>query len=124
MQQPASLSVPESVQLFTEPVETQPAVAPVVTIASIDQVPNVQPLRSTPRVRRKYSEIQVITEPLVVVETAPGNVPQAPAVFDEEDAPRRRTPRLRKPRIAENESLIFVETKVTQVPDNPENPPA
>ncbi len=121
-QQPASLAVPESVQAIVEPVEMQPAVAAVVTIASIDQVPDVQPLRSAPRVRRKYSEIQAITEPLVVVETAQGNVPQAPAVIDEEDAPRRRTPRPRKPRLAENESLIFVETKVTQVPDNPENP--
>jgi ribonuclease E len=124
VKQPASLAVPESVQPVTEPAQTQPAVAAVATFASIDQVPDVQPLRATPRARRKYSEIQVITEPLVVVETAPGNMQQAPlAVIEEEDAPRRRAPRPRKQRIAENESLIFVETKGSQVPVTPENPP-
>ena len=84
----------------------------------------MQPLRTTPRARRKYSEIQVITEPLVVVETAPGNMPQASlAVVEEEDAPHRRAPRPRKQRIAENESLIFVETKGSQGSVTPENPP-
>ncbi len=125
VQQPTSLAVPEPVHPIIEPAQTQPAAAPVVTFASIDQVPDVQPLRNTPRARRKYSEIQVVTEPLVVVETAPSKMPLPPvAVVEEEDAPHRRTPRPRKQRIVENESLIFVETKGSQAPVAPENPPA
>jgi hypothetical protein len=125
VQQPTSLAVPEPVHPIIEPAQTQPAAAPVVTFASIDQVPDVQPLRNTPRARRKYSEIQVVTEPLVVVETAPSKMPLPPvAVVEEADAPRRRTPRPRKQRIVENESLIFVETKGSQAPVAPENPPA
>ena len=125
VQQPTSRAVPESVQQIIEPAQTQPATATVVSFASIDQVPDVQPLRTTPRARRKYSEIQAVTEPLVVVETAPGKMPLPPiAVTEVEDEPRRRTPRSHKQRIVENESLIFVETKGSQAPISPENPPA
>jgi ribonuclease E len=123
VQQHTSLAVPEPVQPIIEPVQTRPATAPVVTFASIDQVPEVQPLRASPRARRKYSEIQVVSEPLVVVETAPSKMPLPPvAVIEEEDAPRRGTPRPRKQRMVENESLIFVETKGSQAPVAPENP--
>jgi ribonuclease E len=118
-QQPA---VPEPSRPMDEPVQTQPSVSSMVVFASIDQVSDVEQLRSAPRARRKYSEVQVVREPLVVVETIPGKMPSP--IAEEEDAPRRRTPRPRKQRPIENESLIFVETKSLQEPAAAEDPPA
>jgi ribonuclease E len=85
-----------------------PAARPVTTFASVDQIPDAEPVRTEPRERRKYSAAQASSEPLVSIETSSDKV-QPAAVADE--PARRSTPRPRRQRAVSNEPLVFVETK-------------
>jgi hypothetical protein len=93
------------------PVATAPIVTAVpVAFSPVDQIPDLSPARAAPRQRKRYGEEKSTAEPLVFIETQPEKV-QAIVIPVEEEAPRRRTPRPRKPRDAASEPLVFVETQ-------------
>ena len=116
---PAPVFVPEPVAQYVAPApqpvnEIEPVSQPRTPAAapqpaSIDQLPDTQSTRTPGLTRRKYSEAQSVTEPLVFIETAPDKI--APVAVAEEEAPRRRNPRARRERLIPNEPLIVVETK-------------
>jgi hypothetical protein len=81
----------------------------VVAFAPIDQIGDSTPTRTTSRRRERAGGERPAAEPLVFIETAADKL-QAVVLVDEE-APRRRTPRPRKPRETANEPLLVVETK-------------
>ncbi len=102
-------------------VETSPTAAPAMvfgSIAAVDQIGDVAPVRNTPRPRRR-NETSQVQEPLVFIETAADKAPPVSVIEDE--AQRRRTPRPRKAREAMNEPLVFVETN--NAPNNVDQGP-
>ena len=95
-----------------------PAIQPTLAFGSVDQIGESESTRSTPRRRPRTDQntSAQTSEPLVFIETAADKVQQATLV--EEEAPRRRTPRARKPRETFNEPLVVVETQSNQSPPN------
>ena len=80
--------------------------------ASVDQIDDPSSMRATPRPARRRNRDEAPSEPLVFIETvaAPAST-MAVDMPAEEEAPRRRTPRPRGPRVTASEPLQFVETK-------------
>ena len=93
-----------------------PAVQPTLAFGAVDQIGESESTRSTPRRRPRTDQntSAQTSEPLVFIETAVDKV--QPAALVEEQAPRRRTPRARKPRETFNEPLVVVETQPSQSP--------
>ena len=86
-----------------------PAPSPSLSSTPIDQIPDVIPERSGSRRRERSGSASQVAEPLVFIETAADKAQNIAMV--EEEAPRRRTPRQRKPRETISEPLMVVETK-------------
>ena len=93
------------------PVQLQPAIdtAHAVVAAPVDQIDDASSMRTTPRPARRRNRDTAPSEPLVFIETVA--TPAAAMPTQEEEAPRRRTPRPRGPRATTSEPLLFVETK-------------
>ena len=87
--------------------------------APVDQIDDAVSTRSTPRPARRRNRDTAPSEPLVFIETvtAPVSAAAAAPLAEEEEAPRRRTPRPRGPRVIASEPLQFVETKNSSVND-------
>ena len=80
--------------------------------APVDQIDDPSSMRATPRPARRRNRDEAPSEPLVFIETvaAPAST-MAVDMPAEAEAPRRRTPRPRGPRVTASEPLQFVETK-------------
>ena len=127
----AVTSTSETTAMVSEQVVPAPAPAPVavaaaaptfaqVAPASVDQIIDEQPSAPRqPRQRPRSSEGSIENAPLVFIETAADKLQSVQATVEEEEAPRRRTPRPRKPRDTVSEPLVFVETQPTGKPDQP-----
>jgi ribonuclease E len=132
---PADTAIPaeaaRQVELSVTASATAPIVAPVVpkpavmasvqpalAFGNVDQIGESESIRTEPR--RRPRPVQgtnaQVNEPLVFIETAADKAQQT--VLVEEEAPRRRTPRERKPRETFSEPLSVVETQSNQSPPN------
>jgi hypothetical protein len=121
---PAERAVPAPVAVAPAPIAAAPvALAPMfvhVAPAPVDQIIDEQPSAPRqPRQRPRPSEDSIENTPLVFIETAADKLQSVQATVEEEEAPRRRTPRPRKPRDTVSEPLVFVETQPTGKPDQP-----
>ena len=128
----AEVTAPQPVEVVAAPMPApvpvaQPAAAPLpVPVASVaaapvfvavDQIGETEPaVPREPRRRARNTEGAAASEPLVFIETAAEKL-QNVVMPVEEEAPRRRTPRARKPRDMATEPLVFVETKPGDQPD-------
>ena len=90
------------------PVPVAPAFVPVFS-APVDQIDDLPSAPRQPRRRPRDGDGTKESAPLVFIETAADKA-QAFTQPVEEDAPRQRTPRSRKPRDVASEPLVFVET--------------
>ena len=97
--------------LTPTPVQLLPAIdtARAVVTAPVDQIDDASSMRTTPRPARRRNRDTAPSEPLVFIETVAAPAAVAPPL--EEEAPPRRTPRPRGPRVTTSEPLLFVETK-------------
>jgi len=112
---PAPAPVPVAV-----PAPQPVAVAPVATapvFVAVDQIGESEPaVPREPRRRARNTDGGAASEPLVFIETAAEKL-QNVVMPVEEEAPRRRAPRARKPRDMATEPLVFVETKPGDQPE-------
>ncbi|MEQ1516186.1 MAG: ribonuclease E/G, partial [Usitatibacteraceae bacterium] len=106
---PAPARMPAAEPAPVQQVYSQPAATTQSTAAPVDQIDDASAVRSTPRPARRRNRDEVPSEPLVFIETVPELAVAVHRV--EEEAPRRRTPRPRGPRVVTSEPLLFVETK-------------
>ena len=113
VQTPAPAPAPAQ---YVAPPAQPSAPLPVAAFTPIDQIPDITPERSGSRRRARSDSSNQAAEPLVFIETA---ADKAQGALVEEEAPRRRTPRARKPRETVSEPLMVVETKA-----DVNNPPA
>ena len=110
----AAVPVPAAVRA---PITTAPSFTPAAP-APVDQIADDQPsVPRQPRQRPRQSESNMDSAPLVFIETAADKLQSVAATVQEEEAPRHRTPRPRKPRDIVNEPLVFVETQPVSKPD-------
>ncbi len=117
--EPMSVTAAEPVQalhVFSAPPAVVPTFASVIP-APVDQIADERPSAPRqPRQRPRQNTGNMEHAPLVFIETAADKVQSVlPPV--EEEAPRRRTPRARKPRDTMSEPLVFVETQPVNKPD-------
>jgi hypothetical protein len=110
----AATAAPAPAQVEVETVDTPTPASVAQSFGSalagamIDQIPDAAPLRTEPRLRRKYTTSDVSSEPLMAVETRTDTVPP---VLTQPEPVRRSTPRPRRQQAVSNEPLVFVETQ-------------
>jgi len=117
-----SLPVPQPVPAPQPVVAMQAIELPGAGLPAVDQIPDESATRQSSRARRKYSTAEIVSEPLVFIETSPDKIQPVAAV--EEEVLPRRTPRARRERKLQNEPLIIVETKAELPSENSALPPA
>ncbi|MBL8512322.1 MAG: Rne/Rng family ribonuclease [Betaproteobacteria bacterium] len=103
--EPAPSSTPAVAAVAAE--AAPPVAVPVEPVAPAPQPAETVAAAAPPRPPRRTAPVS--SEPLVFIETQPEKIMPQPAV--EEEAPRTRTPRVRKAREIVNEPLIIVETR-------------
>ena len=118
---PTPMATTEQVASAPAAVSAPIAAAPVfamVTPVAVDQIDDDHmSAPRQPRRRTRPTESNMESAPLVFIETAADKVQSVLATVEDDEAPRRHTPRARKPRDTVSEPLVFVETQPVDKPD-------
>ena len=111
--------MPNAAPAYVTSIQTVPRIEPAdfVTAVPVDQINDATSLRATPRPARRRTRDVAPSEPLVFIETVAAPIAQVASPKEEEESPRRRTPRPRGQRAAQSEPLLFVETKNPGISD-------